>query len=260
MVKQVANSIIRPDTLVVLARHKRDKMRAGAIRLLQAILNRSEEEEQNFIKQLGLLLLANQLQPYAATTPVVEACVGLCVGVDVILEQVLDPFAIWPENPTPLQLQSTVLLLSLLPNAALDPALFHQLATLIRTLATRSNQILKFLLDLGLVETMGKSIVALAHATKNHPGDILEQREDEILLEAIHRILILIATRTVGASGNYIALLIKKIAKTLNCCLLCFIRDCSMVSVPGYDTVVSLHGTSRKWSLRIQIPLRSNAA
>ena len=203
MVKQVANGIIRPDTLVVLARHKRDKMRAGAIRLLQAILSRSEEEEQNFIKQSGLLLLANQLQPYPATAPVVEACVGLCVGVDVILEQVLDPFAIWPENPTPLQLQSTILLLSLLPNAALDPALFHQLATLIRTLATRSNHILKFLLDFGLVETMGKSIVALAHATKNHPGDILEQREDEILLEAIHRILILIATRTVSASGNY---------------------------------------------------------
>lgn len=203
MVKQVANGIIRPDTLVVLARHKRDKMRAGAIRLLQAILSRSEEEEQNFIKQSGLLLLANQLQPYPVTAPVVEACVGLCVGVDVILEQVLDPFAIWPENPTPLQLQSTILLLSLLPNAALDPALFHQLATLIRTLATRSNHILKFLLDFGLVETMGKSIVALAHATKNHPGSILEQREDEILLEAIHRILILIATRTVSASGNY---------------------------------------------------------
>ena len=56
---------------------------------------------------------------------------------------------------------------------------------------------------LGLVETMGKSIVALTHPIKNHPGDILEQREDEILLEAIHRILILIATRTVSASGNY---------------------------------------------------------
>ncbi|XP_057369283.1 lysosomal-trafficking regulator-like [Daphnia carinata] len=202
MVKQVASGIIRPDTVVIMARHKRDRMRAGAVRLLQAVLSRSEEEEQNFIKQSGLLLLANQLQPYAATAPVVESCVSLCVGVDVILEQVLDPFAIWPENPTPLQLQSTILLLSLLPNAALDPALFHQLATLVRTLATRSNHILKFLLDFGLVETMGKSIVALAHATKTCPGDILEQREDEILLEAIHRILILVATRTVTASGT----------------------------------------------------------
>ena len=201
MVKQVASGIIRPDTILIMARHKRDRMRAGAIRLLQAVLTRSEEEEQNFLKHSGLLLLANQLQPYAATAPVVEACVGLCVGVDVILEQVLDPFAIWPENPTPLQLQSTILLLSLLPNAALDPALFHQLATLIRTLATRSNHILKFLLDFGLVETMGKSIVALAHAAKNYPGDILEQREVEILLEAVHRILILIAMRTVSASG-----------------------------------------------------------
>ena len=48
---------------------------------------------------------------------------------------------------------------------------------------------------------MGKSIVALAHAAKNYPGDILEQREVEILLEAVHRILILIAMRTVSASG-----------------------------------------------------------
>ena len=80
--------------------------------------------------------------------------------------------------------------------------MFHQLATLIRTLATRSNQILKFLLDFGLVETLGKSVVALAHAAQTCPGDILEQREDEILLEAVHRILILVAARTVAASGN----------------------------------------------------------
>ena len=76
------------------------------------------------------------------------------------------------------------------------------MATLIRTLTTNSNDILTILLDFGLVETMGKSIVALTHPIKNHPGDILEQREDEILLEALHRILIIIATRTISASGN----------------------------------------------------------
>lgn len=119
MVKQVIGQVIRPDVLVVMARHQRDRMRAGAIRLLATVLARSQEEEQLFIKQNGIVLLAHQLQPYAATGPVVEACVSLCVGVDVILEQVLDPFAIWPENPTQLQLQSTVLLLSLLPNSAL---------------------------------------------------------------------------------------------------------------------------------------------
>ena len=114
----------------------------------------------------------------------------------------MDPFVMWPENPSPFQLQATVLLLSLLPNAALDPALFHQLATLIRTLASGSNAILKFMLDFGLVEVMAKAIVALAHATKHSPDDVLEQREDEILMEAVHRILVLITTRTVSAAGT----------------------------------------------------------
>lgn len=158
MVKSVVGGVFRPEMAVVLARHQRDRMRAAAIRLLQALLARSEEEEQKFIRQSGMILLSNQLQPYVATNAVVEACLSLCVGVDVMLEQVTDPFTIWPEDPTPLQLQSTVLLLSLLPNAALDPALFHQLATLIRILAT-SVPVLKFLLDFGLVETLAKCIV-----------------------------------------------------------------------------------------------------
>ena len=200
MVKSVVGGIIRSDWVLVMARHQRDKVRAAAVRLLQALLARSEEEEQAFIRNCGLFLLANQLQPYVATPAVAEAALSLCVGIDVVLEQVTDPFSIWPENPSPLQLQSTVLLLSLLPNAALDPALFHQLATLVRILAT-SNAILKFLLDVGLVETLAKCVVALAHAQKHRPDDVLEQREDEILLEAVHRILVLVTTRTVNASG-----------------------------------------------------------
>ena len=157
------------------------------------------------MRQSGLLILTNQLQPYAATAPIVEACLNLCVGadVDLVLEQFMDPFVMWPENPSPFQLQATILLLSLLPNAALDPALFHQLATLIRTLASGSNAILKFMLDFGLVEVLAKSVVALAHATKHSPDDVLEQREDEILMEAIHRILVLITIRTVNASGKF---------------------------------------------------------
>ena len=158
MVKSVVGKLIRPDVVVVMAHHNRDRMRAAAVRLLQALLSRSDEEEVAFIRQNGLLLLTNQLQPYAATQPVVEACLGLCVSVDIVLEQVTDPFSIWPADPTPFQLQSTILLLGLLPNAALDPALFHQLATLIRVLIS-SNSILKFLLDFGLVESLIKSVI-----------------------------------------------------------------------------------------------------
>ncbi len=158
MVKSVVGKLIRPDVVVVMAHHNRDRMRAAAVRLLQALLSRSDEEEVAFIRQNGMLLLTNQLQPYAATQPVVEACLGLCVSVDVVLEQVTDPFSIWPADPTPFQLQSTILLLGLLPNAALDPALFHQLATLIRVLIS-SNSILKFLLDFGLVESLLKSVI-----------------------------------------------------------------------------------------------------
>ena len=143
-----------------------------------------------------------QLQPYRSTPAVAESCLIFCVGVDVILEQILlDPFSIWPENPTTLQLQSMILILGLLPNSALDPALFHQLATLIRTLVTKSSGIMKFLLDFGLVEILGRSIVALAHASHSVDNDVLQQREDEILIDAVHRILFLIATRTVYASG-----------------------------------------------------------
>lgn len=47
-------------------------------------------------------------------------------------------------------------------------------------------------------------ILAVAHANKHCPSDVLEQREDEILMEAIHRLLILITTRIVSASGKSI--------------------------------------------------------
>jgi len=113
MVKSVVGKLIRPDVVVVMAHHNRDRMRAAAVRLLQALLS-------------------------------------------------TDPFSIWPADPTPFQLQSTILLLGLLPNAALDPALFHQLATLIRVLIS-SNSILKFLLDFGLVESLIKSVIGNLH-------------------------------------------------------------------------------------------------
>lgn len=199
-VKQVFD-VIKPDSLIVMARNKVDKMRAMVVRLLNALLERSEDEQAAFVKNSGVVLLANQLEPYAATPCVVEACLGLCTGMDVILEQVVDPFSIWPENPSPLQLQSTILLMSLMPNAALDPALFHQLATLVRTLATRSIQILRVLLDFGLVEVIAKSIVALGHAAQQ-TNDVLEQREDEILFEAVQRLLLLVTHRLMSAAGN----------------------------------------------------------
>ena len=202
MIKSVVGSILRPEVLLVMIHHKRERMRAAVVKLLHATLMRSEEEQLVFLKNGGLIQLSNQLQSYVSTPLLAESCLIFCVGVDVVLEQMLDPFSTWPDNPTTFQLQSMVLLLGLLPNSALDPALFHQLATLIRTLITRSNAILKFLLDFGLMEVLGKSVVALAHAA-HCPTDVLEQREDEILMEAVHKILILIASRTVSASGQY---------------------------------------------------------
>ena len=49
-----------------------------------------------------------------------------------------------------------------------------------------------------------KLIVALAHASKHCPEDVLEQREDEILMESIYRLLALITSSLVNASGKFL--------------------------------------------------------
>ena len=131
MVKQVVGTVIRPEMLIVMAHHSRSSIRAAVIKLLHSVLLRSSDEEQKFIRNYGLILLANQLQPYRASTDVVEACISLCVGIDVQLEQLVDPSTIWPDKPSPFQLQSMILLLALLPNSACDPALFHHLVSVL---------------------------------------------------------------------------------------------------------------------------------
>lgn len=198
-----AFEVIKPDLLVVLSRSPCDRFRAAIVRLLHALLERSEEEQLNFLKSNGLILLANQLENYATTPCVTEACISLCIGVDIVLEQANDLFSMWPESPSNFQIASTVLLLALLPNSALDPALFHQIVTLVRAIVTRSGQMLRVLLDLGLVEAIAKSVVALAHAAKRS-GDVLEQREDEILLDGVHRLLLFVSNRLISASGDYL--------------------------------------------------------
>ncbi len=200
------DEVLKPQLLLVMAHHNVASIRAAVVKLLHWLLLRSREEQQRFIKHHGVVLLANQLQPYRATPAVVEACLGLCVGNDVQLEQLTDPLAVWPEKPTPFQLQSLLLLLTLLPNATADAALFNQLVSLVRTLVRKSNAMLRFLLELGLVETLARTVVALAHTSRS-VKDILEQRQDDVLMDGVHRLLVLVTRRSLAAAGAALATL-----------------------------------------------------
>ena len=71
---------------------------------------------------------------------------------------------------------------------------------MLRTLCSKSNSVLRFLLELGLVETLGRTLIALAHTSRS-PKDILERREDEVLVDGLQRLLVLIASKTLYASG-----------------------------------------------------------
>ena len=201
---QVVGTVVRPELLLVLAHHESVGIRAAVIKLLQCALQRSAQEEAKFVKNFGLILLANQMQPYRSAPLVVESCLSLCTGLDVSLERLGDdPLAVWPEKPTAFQLQSMVLLLTLLPNSAVDPALFNHLASLVRKLCSRSDAVLRLLVELGLVECLAKTIVALAHTSRRDAvRDVLTDRQDEIMMDGVHRILVLVAARFLTASGT----------------------------------------------------------
>ena len=61
MIKPVVTNVIRPDVLLVMTHHKSDRIRAAVVKLLHATLMRSEEEQQWFLRNGGLILLANQV-------------------------------------------------------------------------------------------------------------------------------------------------------------------------------------------------------
>ena len=199
MVKQLVANTISTDILLTMANHEDDGIRAGVITLIGAVLTRNEEDKQKFLKNHGFVLLANQLQPYVATAVVVESCLSIYMGVDVNMDQLHD-LVLWPDSVSTLQLHSLVLLLTLLPNSAVDPALFSNLVAMLRTLCSGSSVLLRFLLDFGMIESIGKTIVALGH-TSACDMDILEQRQDDLLMEDVQRLLIIVTTKCVTCSG-----------------------------------------------------------
>ncbi|XP_063221149.1 lysosomal-trafficking regulator isoform X2 [Bacillus rossius redtenbacheri] len=192
MAHQVLNHVVRAESLLVMANHADPRVRTAVVKVLNAYMQRSTDEEVNkFVKMKGFYQLANQLAMYPATLDLVEACVCLVTRCHTSLEDQLET-APYLADPSFLQLSSFPPLLALLPRAVHDVALAHNVIVFLRDIVSQVPNTMRPLLDCGLTEVLVKTLMAVAHGSWV-PTDVCNVAEEEHLISDVHMSLVSLA-------------------------------------------------------------------
>ncbi|XP_059485723.1 lysosomal-trafficking regulator isoform X2 [Neocloeon triangulifer] len=200
MSQQVLNHVVRPDMLLAMANHADSRVRTAVVRVLSAYLQRATDEEINkFLKMKGFYLLANQLSQFEATAELVEACIALITRCQVSLEEQTELWSL--KDMTPLQFASFPPLLSLLPRSVCDTALCHNIVFFLREILTKVQNSYKGLLECGLLETMGHTLLAVAHLSPDH-SDLCGVSEQDLIIGDIFVFFVTIIGRAIGQPGS----------------------------------------------------------
>ncbi|GLH06434.1 Neurobeachin [Gryllus bimaculatus] len=203
MAHQVLNHVVKAEALLVMANHADPRVRTAVVKVLSAYLQRSTDEEINkFLKIKGFYQLANQLSLFPASLELVEACVALVTRCSVSLEEQAEISLL--TNLTFLQANSFPPLLALLPRCVHDTALTHNLIIFLREVFTKSlkSQSLRTLLDCGLLESLEKTIIAVAHMPPE-PSDLCGISEQDLLLGDVQVFLMTIVGQVLRTPGAH---------------------------------------------------------
>ncbi|CAB3359283.1 Hypothetical predicted protein [Cloeon dipterum] len=202
MSQQVLNHVIRPDMLLTMANHVDDKVRSAVVRVLTAYMQRATDEEVNkFLKMKGYFLLANQLSQFKATSELADACVNMITRFNVTLDELSDLSFL--KDITSLQMACFPPLLSLLPRSVCNLPLCHNIVSFLKEVITRVPSSHRSLLECGLLEAIGQTLLAVAHMPPTQskvPGVSLS--EQDLLIGGVHTFYATVIGRAIGQPGS----------------------------------------------------------
>ncbi|XP_068085277.1 lysosomal-trafficking regulator [Anabrus simplex] len=203
MAHQVLNHVVRAESLLVMSNHADPRVRTAVVKVLSAYLQRSTDEEINkFLKIKGFYQLANQLSQFPATLELVEACVALVTRCSVSLEEQCEMTSL--AELSFLQTNSFPPLLALLPRSVHDTVLSHNLILFLREVFTKVSisQSIRSLLDCGLLESLERTLMAVAHLPPE-PSDLCGITEQDLLIGDLHVFLVTIVGQVLHTAGAH---------------------------------------------------------
>ncbi|KAF7992714.1 hypothetical protein HCN44_005058 [Aphidius gifuensis] len=173
-IDSVLKHVLRAELLLVLGNNPDTRVRTALIKVVQAYFQRASDDEINkFIKQKYFIHLANQISLYPPSEPLVAALESLAT-----------------KGPN---LSAMPPLLAMLAKSSLtDPSIARPMVSFVTGIITKQPNLLKILLDQGLIEILVKALVNGAHK-----GNSIS------LFNDIHVILVTIATKLLETPGNH---------------------------------------------------------
>ncbi|XP_077974826.1 lysosomal-trafficking regulator-like [Styela clava] len=190
--------------LVVGVHHKSSDVRASTLRMLAVYFSKcSPKAQEEFLKEKGFHLVANQLHQHPATRPLLDACLYFLLGHPISSAEVLpldgtapDPAVMPTPAPDPFTNHAAVLLLAVLGNTVHDYDLCRDVVTRLQELFECMGPIADVMLDNGLTLALCNLITTVLS-----PSCILEEYEKEGIIEEVEHFMTCIAVKACVTAG-----------------------------------------------------------
>lgn len=190
--------IIKPEALIVFALNPCSTVASSCIMTLDAYLQRSSDEIiENFFKIKGFHLLANQLHQFPASTELLNACLTFIIGHPSRLEEKATNYG-FPLELNSVQIMACIPMLALLPNTAHNLALCHSTLARLQQLLIQIPNGNKTLLENGLMESLAKLILKIAHSNFIQDRNL----KKDLIYDDIYRIIHILVTEIMSLSGS----------------------------------------------------------
>uniref|UniRef100_A0A8C4YN84 Lysosomal-trafficking regulator n=1 Tax=Gopherus evgoodei TaxID=1825980 RepID=A0A8C4YN84_9SAUR len=196
MLEDVIDKLIQPDTLIVLVNHPSPLIQERVIKLLDAYFNRAtREQKEQFLKNRGFSLLANQLYLHQGTQELVECFLEMLFGRSVGLDEEFDREDV--KNAGLFQKWCVIPVLGLIENSLYDNVLLHNSFCLLLQIINSCSKMADMLLDNGLLYVLCNTLAALNGLETNIPLN-----DYKLLLCDIQQLLVAVTIHACSSLGS----------------------------------------------------------